>query len=410
MQSDSFDLTIRDGTLSNDRRTGSADIGVTNGVIAALGSNFAPGVATSTPAAASSCRAASTAIAISSRLSGMGMMCADDFYSATVSAAFGGTTTILRSPPSIAARRCASSWTTIASAREQGGDRLRLPSDPDRSRRDRRWASDLPALIRDGIHVVQGLHDLRRLKLDDYQMLDVLALAGEEGALVMVHAENHDMIRWLAHHLRRARPRRAQVPCHRARRARRSRSDQPRDLAVAPCRRAAADRARVGRSRRSRRCAQAQKKGAADLRGDLPAIYLSHGRRHGQARRRGRDVLLQPAAARRRAQEAVWDGLKDGTFQTFSSDHAPYQFNDGGKMPKGDKTTFKEMANGVPGIELRLPLLFSEGVAEGPHHPAAVRGAGARPITRASTASIRARARSPSAPTPISRSGMPTRT
>src|SRR6185369_12522377 len=29
------------------------------------------------------------------------------------------------------------------------------------------------------------------------------------------------------------------------------------------------------------------------------------------------------------AQEAVWEGLKDGTFQTFSSDHAPYQFNEG---------------------------------------------------------------------------------
>jgi dihydropyrimidinase len=65
------------------------------------------------------------------------------------------------------------------------------------------------------------------------------------------------------------------------------------------------------------------------------------------------------------AQEAVWAALKDGTLSTFSSDHAPYQFNAGGKIPKGDKTTFKEMANGVPGIELRLPLLFSEGVQKG---------------------------------------------
>jgi dihydropyrimidinase len=65
------------------------------------------------------------------------------------------------------------------------------------------------------------------------------------------------------------------------------------------------------------------------------------------------------------AQEAVWAGLKDGTFDVFSSDHAPYQFNEGGKIPKGLKTTFKEMANGLPGLELRLPLLFSEGVQKG---------------------------------------------
>ena len=35
------------------------------------------------------------------------------------------------------------------------------------------------------------------------------------------------------------------------------------------------------------------------------------------------------------------------------------------KLPKGARTTFKDMANGVPGIELRLPLLFSEGVGAG---------------------------------------------
>src|SRR5205085_7000716 len=65
------------------------------------------------------------------------------------------------------------------------------------------------------------------------------------------------------------------------------------------------------------------------------------------------------------SQEAVWRGLGNGTFQVFSSDHAPYRFDKSGKLPKGKKTTFKEMANGVPGIELRLPLLFSEGVGTG---------------------------------------------
>jgi len=40
--------------------------------------------------------------------------------------------------------------------------------------------------------------------------------------------------------------------------------------------------------------------------------------------------------------------------------------NEGGKIPKGDKTTFKEMANGVPGIELRLAAAVSaRGVQKG---------------------------------------------
>src|SRR5438477_4702598 len=65
------------------------------------------------------------------------------------------------------------------------------------------------------------------------------------------------------------------------------------------------------------------------------------------------------------AQEAVWRGLGNGTFQVFSSDHAPYRYDETGKLLKGDKTTFKDTANGVPGIELRVPLLFSEGVGKG---------------------------------------------
>ena len=39
------------------------------------------------------------------------------------------------------------------------------------------------------------------LQLQDYQMLDVLAAARRHGALVMVHAENYDMIRWLSDRL-----------------------------------------------------------------------------------------------------------------------------------------------------------------------------------------------------------------
>ena len=41
------------------------------------------------------------------------------------------------------------------------------------------------------------------------------------------------------------------------------------------------------------------------------------------------------------------------------------RFDESGKLPYGDKTTFKNMANGMPGLETRLPLLYSEGVRTG---------------------------------------------
>ena len=64
-------------------------------------------------------------------------------------------------------------------------------------------------------------------------------------------------------------------------------------------------------------------------------------------------------------QEALWRHLQAGTFSVFSSDHAPYRFDASGKLSKGENATFKQIANGMPGIALRLPLLFSEGVNKG---------------------------------------------
>ncbi len=49
----------------------------------------------------------------------------------------------------------------------------------------------------------------------------------------------------------------------------------------------------------------------------------------------------------------------------YSSDHAPYRFDDTGKLSAGSNPDFPHIANGLPGIEVRLPLLFSEGVMKG---------------------------------------------
>src|SRR5208282_833708 len=60
---------------------------------------------------------------------------------------------------------------------------------------------ELPALIRDGYTSFKIYMTYEALKLDDRQALEVLSLARREGALVMVHAENHDIIAWLSEKL-----------------------------------------------------------------------------------------------------------------------------------------------------------------------------------------------------------------
>jgi dihydropyrimidinase len=196
-----FDLTIRNGRISTDRETFFADIGVKDGVIARIAPGLPPGREDIDAAGRWVLPGGIDSHCHIEQLSGMGMMCADDFYSGSVSAAFGGTTTII---PFAAQHRGNRIPDVIADyaqrAREKAvidyGFHLIL-ADPD----EQALQHDLPQAIREGITSLKVYMTYNALKLDDYQLLDVMALAGREGALVMIHAENHDMIRWLASRL-----------------------------------------------------------------------------------------------------------------------------------------------------------------------------------------------------------------
>jgi dihydropyrimidinase len=62
----------------------------------------------------------------------------------------------------------------------------------------------------------------------------------------------------------------------------------------------------------------------------------------------------------------IWDGLADGLFTVFSSDHAPFSYDSPeGKKPAGEEVAFRHIPNGIPGIETRMALLYSEGVLGG---------------------------------------------
>ena len=73
-------------------------------------------------------------------------------------------------------------------------------------------AEELPALIRDGYSSLKLFMTYPLLRLDDAQMLDLLALARRERAMVSVHAENDAMIAWTARRLLERGHTRAQIP------------------------------------------------------------------------------------------------------------------------------------------------------------------------------------------------------
>src|SRR5262245_56343569 len=113
---DKFELTIRNGTLGTASEPRRDDVAISGGKVAAIAEKL--------PAGARDIDAAGKYVlpgGIDShchieQLSGMGIMSADDFYSGTVSAAFGGTTTII---PFAAQHRGTSVTTTVADYHER---------------------------------------------------------------------------------------------------------------------------------------------------------------------------------------------------------------------------------------------------------------------------------------------------
>ncbi|RMX05826.1 dihydropyrimidinase [Corticibacter populi] len=359
-----YDLVIRGGRVVTQGRVEMSDVGVCDGRIARIAPQLGAGKREIDANGHWVLPGGIDSHCHVEQRSGMGMMCADDFYSATVSAAFGGTTTII---PFAAQHRNASIPEVLADYHARAAEKAVIDygfhlivANPD----EETMQTDLPQAIRDGITSLKVYMTYEKMRLDDYQLLDILALARHEQALVMLHAENHDMIRWITQRLLEqghTAPKFhgvAHDPIAESEATNRAIAmSRLLDVPVMIVHVAGAETVQLLRG--------AQRLGARVLAESCPQYLFLDAKDMDRPGLEGAMFCCSPPARDAASQQEVWRGLLDGTLATYSSDHAPYRFDASGKLPNGDATTFKEMANGVPGIELRMPLLFSEGVMTG---------------------------------------------
>jgi dihydropyrimidinase len=358
-----YDLVIRNGTVATAADTQHCDVGIKDGAVATLGRGLAPGAREIDAGGKLVLPGAIDSHCHIEQRSGFGVLCADDFYSATVAAAFGGTTTVI---PFAAQHRGQSLRQVVEEYREAARPKAVIDyafhliiTDPS----EQVLGQELPALIQDGYTSFKVYMTYDAMRLDDRQMLEILAVARREGALVMVHAENHDMIKFLTDRLLAkglGAPRYHAVSHARIAEGEATNRavalSQLLDVPILIVHVSAAEAIDVIRG--------AQTSGLK-IYGETCPQYLFLTADDIGMGLEGTKFCCSPPPRDHAAQEAVWRGLQNGTFQVFSSDHAPYRYDETGKLLKGDKTTFKDTANGVPGIELRVPLLFSEGVRTG---------------------------------------------
>jgi dihydropyrimidinase len=76
----------------------------------------------------------------------------------------------------------------------------------------------------------------------------------------------------------------------------------------------------------------------------------------------GAKYVFTPPLREKWNQEKLWNGLKHDHLQVVSTDHCPFCFKEQKEMGRND---FTKIPNGGPGVEHRMSLIYSGGVAGG---------------------------------------------
>ncbi|MCR5304194.1 MAG: dihydropyrimidinase [Lachnospiraceae bacterium] len=75
----------------------------------------------------------------------------------------------------------------------------------------------------------------------------------------------------------------------------------------------------------------------------------------------GAKYVCAPPIRKRSDVEALWEALKNGEIQTVSTDHCSFTT----EQKRLGTEDFRKIPGGVPGVETRVPLIYTEGVSKG---------------------------------------------
>ena len=359
-----FDLKITNGTVANSAETFQADIGVKDGKIITIGKKLGNADRVIDASGKYVLPGGIEAHCHIEQESSSGIMTSDDYYSGSVSAAFGGNTCFV---PFAAQHRGESLKDVLRTYHDRAGPKSVIDysfhliiSDPT----DKVLHEELPRAIEQGITSFKVYMTYERLIVDDSQMLDILTVAKKHGALTMIHAENNAMIEWMSKRL--VESGHGAPKYHALSHPRTAESEAiNRAISLASFLDTPILIVHVSTEAGARIIAKARYDGKKVFGETCPQYMLLHAEQMDLPDMHGAKLCCSPPLRDRASQEEIWRCLQNGTFQVYSSDHAPYRFDESGKLHAGPNPDFPKIANGLPGIEMRLPLLFSEGFIKG---------------------------------------------
>ncbi len=315
-----------------------------------------------------------------------GTVSSDDHYTGHKAAAFGGTTTVMDFVPIASpvfeengrGRKGVLGHSVELWREKAAKAAIDYSFHMNLTRFDDSIAAEIPSLLEMGITTLKVFTAYNgRLRLDDGSIFQTLRIAKEHGMLVMAHCENGDVIETLISEALAAGHVSPEWHAH-TRPAWSAIEATLRMAAMAQETKAPVYIVHMNVGGEADMLQYARERGVPVM-GETCPPYLFFSLEHLQ-RPDGAKWVCSPPMRSPADNARLWQGLAEGTLQTVGTDHCPFFFD--GTQPivyegrqiaipgkELGKDDFTKIPNGLPGVQDRLPILWTYGVRAGKLSP-----------------------------------------
>jgi dihydropyrimidinase len=350
-----YDLVVKNGTVVSAFGTVNADIAIRNGKIASLGDNFNAKEVID----AKNLLVFPGGVDVHTHLDMpfMGTFSSDDFESGSIAALYGGTTAIVdfaMQEKNSSLENTLLKWMNKADGKSLIDYGLHMSvTDVNTS-----TLSEIKSLVKRGITTFK-LFMAYNFACNDLEILRVLEELKDCGGLPLFHAENGNMITYLTEKL--LFQSKVDAFYHKIAHSEIAESEATfRAVALAELISIPIYIVHLSSHRALEHIIVARRKGVSVFSETCPQYLLLTDEKYKGDFYESSKYVMSPPLREKRDNQALWNGIENGFIQVIATDHCPFLMK---QKILGD-SDFTKIPNGIPGIETRISLMYSEGVAK----------------------------------------------
>ena len=291
-----------------------------------------------------------------------GMRTVDDWLYASMGAAFGGTATVVDFPMQ-SDKQTLHETINEFKERAQGKSIIDYAFTPIISQFNEQTYEEIPQMISEGMPTFK-IFMYYNWKVNDYDLAHLLDMVGSNGGLLSIHCENAGTIDYLGN--KSIKQGKTGPEWHAPNRPVSTEVEATeRVIYIAEELGVPALVVHISAAPAVEALAKARARGVKIYGETMPHFLLLDNSLYDLPGYEGMKYVITPPLRPKEHQDILWANLSAGNLATIGSDHCAFPYKDKIRLYESHGSVFQMIPHGAPGIETRVPLIFSEGVSKG---------------------------------------------